>query len=145
MPEIFQLTHTVTSAEIDWLGHANNLAYLAWMQDAAAAHSDAQGWDRERYRREGVVWVAHSHKIQYLRPAVEGDMIAVETWVSSLGKASSVRRYDIWRGQEHERLATAETNWALIRLNSRRPTRIPNVIRESFVVVQRDDSRSAGG
>jgi acyl-CoA thioester hydrolase len=145
MPEIFQLTHTVTPKEIDWLGHANNLAYLAWMQDAAVAHSSAQGWNRERYHGEGVVWVARSHSIDYLRPAVVGDIIAVETWVSSLGKASSVRRYDIWRGQKDELLATAETNWALINLQTRRPTRIPSVIRESFAVVQRDDSRCAAG
>ena len=44
MPEIFEYLHTVRDDEADSLGHANNVAYVEWMQSAALAHSAAQGW-----------------------------------------------------------------------------------------------------
>ncbi len=50
MPEIYSYSHVVEPAEIDDLGHANNVAYVAWLQAAAVAHSAAQGWPSERYR-----------------------------------------------------------------------------------------------
>ena len=44
MPPIYHHRHTVLQSEIDSLGHANNVAYVEWMQLAAVAHSAAQGW-----------------------------------------------------------------------------------------------------
>ena len=34
----FELPITITSADIDQLGHVNNVAYLRWVQEAAEAH-----------------------------------------------------------------------------------------------------------
>ena len=42
MPAVFEYRHRVAAEEIDALGHANNVAYLQWMQAAALAHSAAQ-------------------------------------------------------------------------------------------------------
>ncbi len=44
MPDVFEYSHVVDPQEIDELGHANNVAYVAWLQAAAVAHSAAQGW-----------------------------------------------------------------------------------------------------
>ncbi len=44
MPAIYEHPHTVGSDEIDPQGHANNVAYVQWLQSAAVAHSAAQGW-----------------------------------------------------------------------------------------------------
>ena len=57
MPEIYEHLHTVADHEIDALGHANNVAYVEWMQDAALAHSAAQGWPPEAYQSLGAGWV----------------------------------------------------------------------------------------
>ena len=37
MPSVFEYHHTVAAGEIDVQGHANNVAYIQWMQDAAVA------------------------------------------------------------------------------------------------------------
>ena len=68
MPAIFEYHHTVCDDEIDVLGHANNVCYVAWMQDAALAHSAAQGWPAEAYGRLGMGWVVRSHAIEYHQP-----------------------------------------------------------------------------
>mgnify|MGYP003526290200 CR=1 FL=1 len=84
MPAVFEYQHQVTEAEIDGVGHVNNLAYLRWMQDAAVAHSAAQGWPAKAYYDLGQGWVVRSHFIEYLVPAFAGDEIVVRTWVAAM-------------------------------------------------------------
>ena len=92
MSRVFEYPHTVADDEIDQQGHANNVVYVAWMQAAALAHSAALGWTPERYRQLGLGWVARSHTIEYLRPAVAGDQIIVETHVADMKKVTSTPR-----------------------------------------------------
>lgn|SRR5487761_1439487 len=79
MPAIYEHRHVVVPDEIDELGHANNLAYLRWLQDAALAHSAVQGWPADAYKRLGLGWVVRSHEITYERPALAGDRVIVRT------------------------------------------------------------------
>lgn len=132
MPAVYEHRHQVSPDEIDELGHANNLAYLRWLQDAALAHSAVQGWPPEAYQRLGLGWVVRSHEITYERPALEGDLVIVRTWVASFRKASSVRRYDVIREADYKRLATAATNWAFVDYSTGLPARIPPEIIASF-------------
>ncbi|HUT14491.1 MAG TPA: acyl-CoA thioesterase [Thermoguttaceae bacterium] len=136
MPEIYEYFHTVGEDEIDDLDHANNVAYVQWMQSAAVAHSAAQGWPAEKYRRLGFVWVARSHTIEYHRPARAGDRVIVRTWVATMKKVTSVRRYRMLRETDGELLATAETKWAFVDLATGQPARIPAEIARSFAVVE---------
>ena len=139
MPEIFEYLHTVADGEIDALGHANNVVYVEWMQAAAVAHSTAQGWPGERYRRLGCGWVVRSHTIEYRQPATAGDRIVVRTWVATMKKVSSIRRYRIIRRADDELLATAETKWAFIDYATGQPARIPRQIAGAFQVGGRSD------
>ena len=132
MPAIYEHHHVVAPDEIDELGHANNLAYLRWLQDAALAHSAAQGWPGKRYQSLGLGWVVRSHEITYERSALAGDDVVVRTWVASFRKASSVRRYDVFRKSDGKRLATAATNWAFVDYATGLPARIPPEIIEAF-------------
>ena len=99
MPAIFEHPLVVAPEEIDRLGHVNNLVYLAWMQQAALAHSAAQGWPTERYEELGSGLVVRSHTIKYLQPAYQGEPVVVRTWVADMTKVSSTRRYKIVRRQ----------------------------------------------
>lgn len=137
MPAIYEYLHTVGDDEIDALGHANNVACVEWMQSAAVAHSAVQGWPGEAYRQLGSGWVVRSHTIQYHQPASAGDQIVVRTWVATMKKVTSIRRYRIVRPADGELLATAETKWAFINYVTGRPARIPREIARSFRVVDR--------
>jgi acyl-CoA thioester hydrolase len=134
MIELYEYPHIVGADEIDEQGRANNVAYVAWMQDAAVAHSAALGWTAERYLRLGMGWVARSHWIEYLRPAMVGDEIIVETRVSDMKKVTSKRVYRILRRSDREVLAAAETNWAFVNYATGKPTRIPAEIAGAFPV-----------
>ena len=138
MPDVFLYFHTVGPDEIDALGHANNVAYIEWMQAAAIAHTTAQGWPGQRYHELGAGWLVRSHHIDYHQPAMEGDVIAVRTWVATMKKVTSLRRYQILRRDDEALLATAATNWAFINFHTGRPTRIPPEVAGAFTVVDQE-------
>lgn len=130
MPFLFAVA--VAPADIDDLGHASNLVYLRWVQEAARAHSTACGLSREDYLVRGEAFVVRRHEIDYLRPALAGDQLTVETRVVEMGRASSLRKTRILRGAEV--LATAATDWAYIDLGRGRAIRIPEDVRARFPV-----------
>ena len=130
MPFLFAVA--VAPADIDDLGHASNLVYLRWVQEAARAHSTACGLGREDYLARGEAFVVRRHEIDYLRPAFAGDQLTVETRVAEMGRASSLRKTRILRGAEV--LATAATDWAYIDLGRGRAIRIPEDVRARFPV-----------
>ncbi len=135
MPAVFEFQHTVRDDEIDAQGHANNVCYVQWMQDAALAHSAAQGWPGEAYRKLGSGWVVRSHAVEYHEPALAGQEIVVETWVATFRRVTSVRRYRIVRPADAALLATAETKWAFINYATGQPQRVPAELAGAFEIV----------
>ncbi len=143
MPAIFEHFLTVHDDDIDRLGHVGNLVYLRWTQEAALAHSAAQGWPTDAYHNLGSGFVVRSHNIEYRRPAMVNDEVVVRTWVSGFRRASSLRRFKIVRRCDGQVLATAATDWAFIRFATGMPTRIPPEIRAAFDLVEdADDPRN---
>lgn len=134
MPAIFEHGLVVVREEIDRLGHVNNLAYLAWMQAAALAHSAAQGWPPERYEQLGAGWVVRSHEIKYLQSAYEGQQIVVRTWVADMSKVGSTRRYKILRAGDQCLLASAATRWAFVDYAKGSLLKIPDEVMQAFEI-----------
>ena len=135
MPAVYRYEHKVDEDEIDGQGHVNNLEYLKWMQAAAIAHSEAQGWSASRYRQVGAGWVVRSHTIEYLQPAFAGDQIEVLTWVANFRKVRSLRKYRIVRRGDDRPLAVAATDWTFIGLERRLPRRVPPELIDAFQLV----------
>lgn len=135
MPDVYHHAHTVAADEIDRYGHANNLRYMHWILAAAAAHSSAQGWSHEDYVRIGAAWFVRSHRIKYLNAALEGEAVIVKTWVASMERFSSVRKYRVVRAADDVTLAAAETQWVFVDLTTRALRPIPDEVAAAFTVV----------
>jgi acyl-CoA thioester hydrolase len=135
MPAVYHHRHTVLPEEIDGLEHANNLCYLKWMQKAALAHSAAQGWPGEAYKRLGAGWVVRSHTIKYLQSALEGDALVVRTWIADFKRFSSLRKYKVIREADGVVLAVGETQWAFIDYTTRTLTRVPPEVIAAYEVL----------
>lgn len=131
-------------AEIDALGHVNNLVYVGWMQAVAIEHSAHQGWPLQRYIDSGGGWVVRSHTIRYKRSAFAGDEIELLTWVASFAPRSSVRRYLFRRAVDQAVLAEAETDWAYVDFASGRPRAIPADLRAAFTMASPEEEAAAG-
>ena len=129
----FVITTEVEETDVDMLGHASNIAYLRWVQDAALAHSAAVGLDMEGYRELGAVFVVRRHEIDYLRPVVRGEPLELRTWIDSASAAKCKRATEIVRvGAAELVVARAMTTWGFVELSSGRPTRIPDSVRVAF-------------
>ena len=133
MSGFFRHPLVVPPSAIDELGHVNNVTYVSWLQEAATAHSAALGWDLARYRASGSGWVVGSHYIEYLRPAFAGQELEIITWVASLEKRRSLRRYRIVRGDQS--VVRAETMWVFVDLSTGRPREIAPEVAQAFPVL----------
>lgn len=128
----FRLRLGVEDADIDSLGHASNIAYVRWIQDAAMGHSAAVGLDLKAYQRLGAVFVIARHEIDYLRPALRGDALEARTWISSVMAAKCLRSTELARVADGALLARSIATWGFIELATGRPRRIPEDVRAAF-------------
>lgn len=145
MPAVYVHTHTVQADEIDELGHVNNVQYIRWMQIAAIAHSDVQGWTTADYQRLGAGWVVRSHFIEYLQPAFAHEVVTIRTWVAEMKKVTSLRKFEILRVTSGGEilLASAETNWAFVEFAGQTLRRIPPEVATAFEVRPEDSTKTA--
>lgn len=127
---VFAKTLVVGADVIDGNGHVNNVAYVQWMQDIAIAHftslcgTEAMGDD--------LAWVAAEHKVQYLAPALEGDVIEIRTWVAEMRRVRSLRRYEFVRPSDTKLLARGETQWAVVDAMTGTPRPVPRAVTDIF-------------
>jgi acyl-CoA thioester hydrolase len=131
-PRVFSLDLTVVDADIDDLGHASNIAFVRWIQRVAVAHSEAVGLGLETYRRLGGVFVVARHEIDYLRPALRGDVLQARTWISTVMAAKVQRATELVRATDGEPVARALTSWGWVEMAGGRPRRIPQEVRMAF-------------
>ena len=127
---------TAAAADIDELQHVSNLVYLQWVLQAAREHSAEMGYSPQAYRELGAVFIVRRHEIDYVRPALLGDVLTVSTWVDTWKRASCSRRTELVRhvdGQASaEVVAKAVTTWAFVEFATGRPTRIPDALLQAF-------------
>jgi len=131
-PGSFCLELSVVDEDIDALGHASNISFVRWLQSAAIAHSTALGLDFDAYRRLGAVFVVVRHEIDYLLPAMRGDVIEARTWVSTVMAAKCLRSTELVRKADGELLARGLTTWGFVELASGRPRRITPEVRAAL-------------
>jgi acyl-CoA thioester hydrolase len=113
--EPFELPIEVRAADIDALGHVNNVVYLQWVQAA-------------------LVWVVVRHEIDYRRPALPGDAVIARTWVGTATKRDFDRHTEILRAADRKVLARARTVWCPIDPRTGRPTRVGDDVRRRFSI-----------
>src|SRR5690606_20552636 len=93
--ETFTQRFPVDAADIDELGHVNNIVYLRYAQDIAIAH-----W-RARASAEmvaGFVWVVMRHEVDYRAQLQLGDEVEVRTWVDDAPRGPAWARFvDIYK------------------------------------------------
>jgi acyl-CoA thioester hydrolase len=119
--ETYDYNVRVTEKDIDMMQHVNNVVYLRYVQDAAAAHWYAVV--PEDLAKQ-VTWVARRHEIDYIRPAYDGEELVVQTWVGEKTAATWERFTEIYRKSDRQLLTRAKSVWVLLNANTKRPRRI---------------------
>ena len=129
--KVFELPITVTEADIDQLGHVNNVVYVRWVQEAATAHWRAVAAPADQ---EQLYWVVVRHEIDYLHPAMPGDRIVARTWVGAATRIKFDRHTELLRERDRKPLARARTVWCPIDARTGKPTAVSAEVRAVFSI-----------
>jgi acyl-CoA thioester hydrolase len=120
--EIFIQHFPVAAADIDELGHVNNIVYLRYAQEIATAH-----W-RARAASDDVrmfVWVVARHEVDYRAPLALGDQVEVRTWVDDAPRGATWARFvEVAKRGEEKPAANIKSTWVLLDASTRRPRRV---------------------
>jgi acyl-CoA thioester hydrolase len=127
----FEIRLKVVPADIDQLGHVNNIVYLRWVQEAAVAHWRAVAPPADQ---EALFWVVVRHEIDYKRPALPGDEVAAYTWVGAATRRTFERHTELVRVSDGRLLAKAVTLWCPMDAKTGRPTDVSDEVRRLFSV-----------
>jgi len=127
----FEIVLPVEPADLDQLGHVNNVTYVRWVQEAAVAHWRAVAPVADQSK---LFWIVLRHEIDYLQPALPGDSIVARTWVGSASRVRFERFTELLRASDRTMLAKARTMWCPIDAQKRRPVAVSRELRASFSV-----------
>jgi acyl-CoA thioester hydrolase len=125
---------TVPADAIDQFGHANNIAYVRWIQDVAVAHSNHVGLDWAAYAAMGAAFVVRRHEVDYLRAVREGEVLSVGTWIESFTRITSERGTTV-HNAHGALVARAMTTWVFVTIDGLRPVRITDPVKRAFGVL----------
>jgi len=123
------MTISVQKNEIDELGHVNNVVYVRWVQEAAAAHWDSLASSEEKLK---YIWVVLRHEVDYVSSAFENDELLAITWVGASQGARSERFVYITNRKTGKLIANAKTTWCLLDGSSMKPKRVDENIIKIF-------------
>lgn len=117
----------VAAEHTDPFGHANNVAYLKWLEDIAWAHSVAAGLGMSEFQHIGAGFVVRRHELDYLAPTFAGDVLHIGTWVAeNHGRADMWRAYQVIRSSDQQAVLRARTRWGCIDMQTGRARRQPS-------------------
>lgn len=128
-PDTFELKITVEPADIDQLGHVNNVTYVRWVQDIAVAHWTAKA---SHEARQKLLWLVLRHEIDYKKPSFLGESLIARTWVGEAARLKFERHTEFLRASDGVLLAKARTIWCPIDALTGRPTPVSEEVRAAF-------------
>jgi len=118
-----------TKEDIDEMGHVNNVVYVRWIQEVAAAHW-AQAATAEM--KQKYLWVVLRHEVDYVNPSFEGDAITGTTWLGEATGARSERYVELKLQTSGKVLIKAKTIWCMLDAHTLKPKRVDPEIMETF-------------
>jgi acyl-CoA thioester hydrolase len=128
-------------ADLDLLGHVNNVVYVDYLQEARVdmlrTHGPAA---RTGDLAEGVVVVRH--EVSYLAPLAFGfEPVTIESWVTEIRAASFTLAYEIFHERDGERrvYVRAKTVLTPYVFANERPRRLTQVERETLTAFLEPD------
>jgi acyl-CoA thioester hydrolase len=125
--KIFSLPVRVYFQDTDAGGVVYHANYLNFMERARTEWLRAHGYSNAGLMKEfGVVFVVRSMKLDYLKPALLDDMLAVTARIKDIGRSRISLTQNILRGAEV--LTEAEVHLVCVSLTSFKPVSVPEVL-----------------
>lgn len=131
-PHVYSLPIRVYFQDTDAGGVVYHASYVNFLERARTE------WLRERcgysnaglMKEFGMVFVVRSLKLDYLRPALLDDLLAVSAEVKDIGRTRVTLDQRVMRGDEV--LVEAEVHLVYVTVDGFKPVAVPDVLREKW-------------
>lgn len=117
----FKYTIGVSVDDIDELDHVNNVVYVRYIQEVAAAHWQVAA---SPTLRQQYVWMVLRHEIDYKAQAFLNDELIGTTWVGEHHGARFERFVKLVRKSDNKVIVESKSMWCMLDAKTLRPARI---------------------
>ena len=130
--QIYTLPIRVYFQDTDAGGVVYHASYVNFMERARTEWlRDHYGYSNAGLMREfGVVFVVRSLKLDYLRPALLDDLLAVSAQIKDIGRSRVTLNQAVMRGEEL--LVEAEIHLVCVTMGNFKPVAIPEILRNQW-------------
>ncbi len=131
-PHVFTLPIRVYFQDTDAGGVVYHGSYVNFMERARTEWlRECYGYSNAGLMKEfGVVFVVRSLKLEYLKPALLDDMLAVSAQLKEVGRSRVTLLQSVTRGDET--LMAAEIHLVCVTVDGFKPVSVPNELSEQW-------------
>ena len=130
--QVYTLPIRVYFQDTDAGGVVYHASYVNFMERARTEWlRDCYGYSNAGLMKEfGVAFVVRSLKLDYLKPALLDDLLAVSAQIKDVGRSRVTLLQSVMRGDEL--LVEAEIHLVCVTMDNFKPVGIPEVLREQW-------------
>jgi acyl-CoA thioester hydrolase len=130
--EVFTLRKRVEWRDIDMEGHANNAAYVGYLEDLSTQVGRHYKWPMQRLIDSGTIIILRQLRLVYHQPAYMDEEVDIQAWLSDMRRVSVVRHYRMERVGDGALLAQARGLWVSFDLHKQRLTSVSKEMMDDF-------------
>jgi len=130
LPQEFSLSVRVYIEDTDAGGIVYYVNYLKYFERARTEYMRALGFDKPAFLGNDTMFVVTDVDVKYRRPAVLDDRLQVTAAIERVGAATLVFKQRV--NCDDELLVDGRVTIALVSTETRRPCRLPTVLRAAL-------------
>jgi acyl-CoA thioester hydrolase len=132
-PKIFTLPVRVYFQDTDAGGVVYHASYVNFLERSRTEWLRSFGYTNVGMMTElGVMFVVRSIKLDYLKPALLDDMLAVSSQVKEIGRSRATLHQTVVRGEDV--LVEAEIHLVCVSRDTFKPVAVPDSLRDQWKV-----------
>lgn len=129
--KVFSLPVRVYFQDTDAGGVVYHASYVNFMERSRTEWLRTFGYSNAGMMKElGVVFVVRSLKLDYLRPALLDDLVAVTSQIKDIGRSRLNIHQTVMRGDEV--LVEGEVHLVCVSVETFKPVSVPDVLRKQW-------------
>jgi len=118
--------------DTDCAAVVNNIAYLRFIETARTLLAEVMGLGLKEMADTGLYPVVVRTEVDYRKPAVLGDKLAVDGWLESLDRTRFWCGFDVKRISDGQVMVSSRQMLAMIQMPGGRPVRLPAEWQEKY-------------
>lgn len=131
----FESELTVRPDDIDMYRHVHSSRYLDYVLAARFDQMErCYQMPMSEFAKLGYGWVVAATQLNFRRPLVLGDRMTVRCWIEKFSLIGLRLQFEIDRRPDGKRSCDGWFDYVMVSVETGRPVRIPDVIREKYSI-----------